>query len=383
MQFDLITDDRALKAFCEQASQTSAIAVDTEFVRTRTLYPILGLIQLYDGQSLVLVDPQKIDDFAPLVALMENESVVKVLHSCSEDLETFWHSLKVVPRPLFDTQFAACLLNKGATLGYANLVELMLGVKLDKGESRTDWTARPLSPEQCQYAANDVLYLLQLYPQLHREIVEADRLEWVYAEMHQLGKKKQTKLPSELAYLGVKNNWQTHGRSLYLLKELAKWRIEQARERDMALNFVVRESNLLAIAKKRPQNKGALFNLDGMTPQEARIHGSALLSLVDASADVPPELYPPAVERLNEFPDYKKLAASIRTLCLQVSEQQNIPVEIIGSKKQINQLLKWLWFDLDETREMGLTPDLLSGWRKPLLQKGIEELTGVKLESKK
>lgn len=382
MQFELITDDSALKAFCEQASQTSAIAVDTEFVRTRTLYPILGLIQLYDGESLVLVDPQHINDFSPLIDLMKNDSVVKVLHSCSEDLETFWHSLKVIPRPLFDTQFAACLLGKGATLGYANLVEMMLGVKLDKGESRTDWTARPLSPQQCQYAANDVLYLLQLYPELHNDIERAGRLDWVYAEMQHLGQKKQTKMPAELAYLGVKNNWQVHGRSLYLLKELAKWRIEQARERDMALNFVVREPNLVAIAKKRPQSKGALFNLDGMTPQEARIHGSALLKLVEESVDVPPELYPSAVERLNEFPDYKKVAAAIRTLCLDVAEQQQIPVEIIGSKKQINQVLKWLWFDLDETREMGLKPDLLCGWRKPLLEKGIQDITGINSENK-
>lgn len=369
--------------FCEQASQAKAVAVDTEFVRTRTLYPILGLIQLYDGQSLVLVDPQEIDDFSPLVELLVNPDVVKVLHSCSEDLETFWHSLGVVPTPVFDSQFAACILNMGPTLGYANLVELMLGEKLDKGESRTDWTARPLSPEQCKYAANDVLYLLQLYPTLHEKVEEAGRLNWVYQEIEQLAQKKKTQMPAELAYLGVKNNWQLRGRSLYLLTQLAKWRIEQARKRDMALNFVVREHNLLEIAKRMPTNKSALFDLNGITPQEARVNGEAILSLVEQAQQVPPEMYPPAVERLVEYPEYKKVAASIRTLCLEVAEQQQIPVEIIGSKKQINTLLKWVWFELDESKSAGLVPDLISGWRRPLLLSGIAAITGVSLETNK
>lgn len=380
MQFELVTSDNELSAFCQQASRAQAIAVDTEFVRTRTLYPILGLIQLYDGQSLVLVDPQKITDFEPLRELLINPSVVKVLHSCSEDLETFWHSLNVIPTPIFDSQFAACILNMGPTLGYANLVDTMLSIKLDKGESRTDWTARPLSPEQCRYAANDVLYLWQLYPELKKQVEQANRLEWVYQEIAQLAVKKQSVLPADLAYLGIKNNWQCHGRALYLLKQLAKWRLEQARERDMALNFVVRESNLLEIAKHRPKNKGALFAINGMTPQEARIHGETLLEIVESTADVPPELYPPAVERLIEYPGYKKIAADIRTLCIETAQEQNFPVEILGSKKQINQLLKWLWFDLDENKVVGIKPDLINGWRKPLLLKGIEDITGIKLE---
>lgn len=382
MQFELITSDDDLRNFCEQASLAEAIAVDTEFVRTRTLYPILGLIQLYDGKSLVLVDPQSITDFEPLRSLLTNPDVVKMLHSCSEDLETFWHSLNVIPAPVFDTQFAACILNMGATLGYANLVELMLSIKLDKGESRTDWTARPLSPEQCQYAANDVLYLLQLYPDLKDRVDKLGRTEWVFQEIAQLALKKKTDLPEDLAYLGIKNSWQLHGRSLYLLKLLAKWRLEQARERDLALNFVIRESNLVEIAKRRPVKKGALFAINGITPQEARVHGQSIIDIVASTADVPPELYPAAVERLNEYPGYKKIAAAIRTLCLETAEKHQIPVEILGSKKQINQLLKFAWFDLDEHKAAGLIPDLIIGWRKPLLLKGIEDIIGIKLEDK-
>ncbi|WP_343860793.1 ribonuclease D [Aliiglaciecola litoralis] len=367
MQYNLVTTQQALNEFCEQARQQPAIAVDTEFVRTRTLYPRLGLIQLYDGISLVLVDPLAIEDMAPLVELLADENVVKVMHSCSEDLETFWHSLNVIPSPVFDTQFAACLLDMGASLGYANLIELMLQVSLDKGESRTDWIARPLTEQQCEYAANDVLYLLQVYPQLSEQIDQLERRQWIFDEMQQLARKKTVQLPAEMAYLTIKNNWKLHGLSLYVLKCLAKWRLEQARQRDMALNFVVRESNLIEVARVLPTHKGAIFAIDGMTPQEARIHGDTLVDIVNEAKKAPQEVYPQAISRLMERPRFKKAAAEIRSLCQNKAEQLAIPVEVLGSKKQIQQCLKYHWNIQDETHEMGLVPDLLSGWRKQIL----------------
>lgn len=377
MQYKLITDNHALQQFCLQASTKDAIAVDTEFVRTRTLYPRLGLIQIFDGESLVLIDPLGMTEFAPLTDLLVNENVVKILHSCSEDLETFWFNLNIIPKPIFDSQFAACLLNMGPTLGYANLVEAMLGVKLDKGESRTDWMARPLSKEQCVYAANDVLYLHQLYPELLQKITNIGRLQWIFEEMEQLAEKKITILPAELAYLSIKNNWKLTGESLYILKALAKWRIEQARKRDIALNFVVRESNLVEIARIKPTNKNALFAIDGITPQEARIHGDALLNIVAEAKKVPKEAYPESIERLTQHPRFKKVSTEIRAVCQQKADELELPVEILGSKKQIQHLLKYFWLTTDENREMGLKPDLINAWREPLLKKDILDIVGT------
>lgn len=377
MQYKLITDNHSLQQFCLQATTKDAIAVDTEFVRTRTLYPRLGLIQIYDGESLVLVDPLKITDFSSLIELLVNEDVVKILHSCSEDLETFWFNLNIIPKPIFDSQFAACLLNMGPSLGYANLVETMLDVKLDKGESRTDWMARPLSKEQCVYAANDVLYLHKLYPELKQKICELGRLQWIYAEMKQLADKKTTTLPSELAYLLIKNNWKLTGDSLYLLKELAKWRIEQARNRDIAVNFVVRESNLVEIARLKPASKSELFAIDGITPQEARIHGDALLNIVTQAKNVPKEAYPEPIERLTQHAQFKKVSTEIRAVCQRKADELELPIEILGSKKQIQHLLKYFWLKMDENREMGLKPDLINAWREPLLKKEIMDIVGI------
>jgi ribonuclease D len=375
MQYNFITSNQALADFCQQASQVEAIAVDTEFVRTRTLYPQLGLIQIYDGKQLVLVDPLVIDDFSSLTELLTNPNVVKVLHSCSEDLETFWHAFKVMPSPIFDSQFAASIVGMGPALGYAKLVEVMLDVVVDKGESRTDWLARPLRDEQCDYAAKDVLYLFQLYPELKSRVEEQNKLPWVYAEIAHLSAKKQTPIPLDSVYLTIKNNWKLSNKAVLILKKLAAWRTATARQRDMALNFVVREENLVSIAMLQPSNKNELRTIQGVNPHEVRIHGDALLAIVADCQKASEEAYPSKVKRLNDVEEYKNTAASVKKLCLSIAEKYAIPPELVGSKKQINQLLKWCWFTQDETRDMGLQPDLLSSWRRAFF---VKELINIK-----
>lgn len=379
MEYNFITNNQALAEFCQQASQAEAIAVDTEFVRTRTLYPQLGLIQMYDGKQLVLVDPLTIDDFSSLEELLTNPNVVKILHSCSEDLETFWHAFKVMPSPVFDSQFAASIVGMGPALGYAKLVENMLNITVDKGESRTDWLARPLREEQCDYAAKDVLYLLQLYPELKSRVEAQNKLPWVYAEIAHLATKKQTPLPLDSVYLTVKNNWKLSNKALLILKKLAAWRTQIARQRDMALNFVVREENLVAIAIQQPTSKNELRAIQGVNPHEVRIHGDALLTIVAECQNLPEKIYPPRVKRLNDIEGYKNTAASVKKVCLTIAEKYALPPELVGSKKQINQLLKWCWFEQDETREMGLKPDLLSSWRFTLFAKELINIPSLNL----
>ncbi len=379
MQYNFITSNQALADFCQQASQVEAIAVDTEFVRTRTLYPQLGLIQIYDGKQLVLVDPLVIDDFSSLTELLTNPNVVKVLHSCSEDLETFWHAFKVMPSPIFDSQFAASIVGMGPALGYAKLVEVMLDVVVDKGESRTDWLARPLRDEQCDYAAKDVLYLFQLYPELKSRVEEQNKLPWVYAEIAHLSAKKQTPIPLDSVYLTIKNNWKLSNKAVLILKKLAAWRTATARQRDMALNFVVREENLVSIAMLQPSNKNELRTIQGVNPHEVRIHGDALLAIVADCQKVSEEAYPSKVKRLNDVEEYKNTAASVKKLCLSIAEKYAIPPELVGSKKQINQLLKWCWFNQDETRDMGLQPDLLSSWRRAFFVKDLVNIESLNL----
>ncbi len=381
MDYELVTTYRDLKAVCDAASQCEAIALDTEFVRTRTLTPQLGLLQLYDGKQLVLIDPLAIDDMTPFVRLLENPAVIKVLHSCSEDLEAFLAAFDTLPEPVFDTQFAAAVLGLGPSLGYARLVEELSGVALDKGESRTDWLARPLSANQLVYAANDVLYLLPVYHQLNERMAECGKTQWVFDEIAALGLKKKSQLPLAFAYLPVKNNWKLNSQQLTVLQHLAAWRLGTARQKDIALNFVVKESVMLDIALRLPQSRNALSAIDGMIGPTMRRHGDTLLAVVQKALeeydDIPATEQLARVRRLVEFPEYKKMLGKLKTLSDDIAAQQQVPVEVVASKKQMNQVLKWYWLTLDETRVQGLKPDLLSSWRAPLFSSHLDTLLGT------
>lgn len=371
MEYQYIDTQKGLDECCQQALACEYVALDTEFVRTRSYYPKLGLIQLFDGKQLSLIDALAISNWDSFVALLTAENVVKVLHSCSEDLEVFWHHMRAIPAPLFDSQFAAGLSGEGASLGYAKLVSDMLNVELDKGESRTDWLQRPLSSKQLDYAANDVTYLYQLYPMLREKLQaqdpERDRASWVFAEMAQLANKKSHPLPAEYQYLNIKNNWQLQGKTLAALKALAAWRVEMARSKDLALNFVVREHELLEVARHLPTDKKALAGLHCLGGKETRLYGDQIIQIIQDILNTSPENYPPPVERLSERANYKKALHAVRHVCIEVAEENGIKSEVFASKNQVNQLLKWRWFSINEFTASGIVPDLALGWRKELV----------------
>ncbi|GFD89757.1 ribonuclease D [Tenacibaculum sp. KUL152] len=380
MQYQLITTFEQLEKVCTTAQRQEAIALDTEFVRTRTLTPHLGLIQLYDGHQLVLIDPLAIENMQPFVALLENTDVVKVLHSCSEDLETFLTAFDTIPTPIFDTQFAASVLGKGPTLGYAKLVEMLCDVELDKGESRTDWLARPLREAQLSYAANDVLYLLPCYQQLASEIQAAGKADWVFEEIALLGAKKRAQMPEDFAYLQIKNSWRLNAEQLTVLQALAAWRLNTARKKDLALNFVFKEGHLFEAAQRLSDSKSALSRINGVNHQSVRRYGDSIVAIIEEArtkfAQTPEKFRLPVVLRLIDIPKYKKTLAELKSVSEQIADENGVSSDVIASKKQLNQLLKWYWFQVDETRVQGLKPDVLSTWRAQLFQPYVSKLLG-------
>jgi ribonuclease D len=380
MQYQLITTYEQLDKVCALAQQQRAVALDTEFVRTRTLTPHLGLIQLYDGHQLVLIDPIAIDNMQPFIDLLENKSLVKVLHSCSEDLETFLVAFNTIPEPVFDTQFAASLLDMGPSLGYARLVEIICDVNLDKGESRTDWIARPLRESQLSYAANDVLYLLPCYEDLVDKIKVAGKEDWVYQEIALLGAKKRAQMPADFAYLTIKNNWRLNSEQLTVLQALASWRLTTARQKDLALNFVFKEGHLFEAAQRLLSSKSELSKINDLNHQAIRRYGDTIIDLIaearERFAQTPDKLRLPQVLRLMDIPKYKKTLADLKAISEEIAKDNNVNNEVMSSKKQLNQLLKWYWFSVDETRILGLKPDVLSTWREPLFLPKVIELLG-------
>lgn len=374
MQYDLINTKDALHEYCAKISEAKVLAVDTEFVRTRTLLPKLGLVQVYDGEHLGLIDTVKINDLSPLNAILADTKVLKVLHSCSEDLEAFRANLGLIPSPIFDTQIAAGLLQIGPSIGYANLIEKLQNVVLDKGESRTDWIARPLSTEQLRYAAADVYYLLPAYHQLSEQIESKGMTEIVLSEVACIGQKKTHTLPPEYAYLNIANAWKLSPKSRLALKLLAEWRLQRAREKDIAINFVLKEQVMVSIAMKLPSHVAQLSAIDGFLPRDIRQHGDHLLQLVSRASQADESECPLKIKRLIDFREYKKALSDLKQLCQEVSKANDIPIEHLASKKQLNQWLKWCWFEIDETEKMKLKPDIISGWRASLFTPKLRTL---------
>ena len=365
----MITDDAALKAACEAASGVPASALDTEFVRTRTYYPQLGLIQMFDGRSVVLIDPLAIGDWAPMRDLLVNKNVTKYLHAGSEDLEVFLNAFGVLPDPLIDTQILAAFCGRPMSWGFAAMVEEYTGIALDKSESRTDWLARPLTGRQCDYAAADVWYLL---PIAHKLLAEADTLGWLPAALDECSLMKQRRQevadPAE-AWRDISNAWQLRTRQLACLKLLADWRLRKARDRDMAVNFVVREEHLWSVARYMPGSMGELDSL-GLSGSEIRFHGKTLLSLVEKARALPEDALPEPLENLIDMPGYRKVFKEIKALVQDVSKEKGVSAELLASRRQFNQLLNAHW----QLKPQTLPPELTSGWRGELMAERLRAL---------
>lgn len=363
----MIETDDALASLCEAVRACPAIALDTEFVRTRTYYPQLGLIQLFDGANVALIDPLGISDWSPLKAVLRDTGITKFLHAGSEDLEVFLNAFGELPEPLIDTQILAAFCGRPLSWGFAAMVEEYTGVALDKSESRTDWLARPLSERQCEYAAADVWYLLPIAKKLMIETEAAGWLPAALDECRLMQQRRQEIQAPEEAWRDITNAWQLRTRQLACLQLLADWRLRKARERDMAVNFVVREENLWAVARYMPGSLGELDSL-GLSGSEIRFHGKTLISLVAKAQALPEEALPEPLLNLMDMPGYRKAFKAIKALVAEVSASHHVSGELLASRRQINQLLNWHW----KLKPQNGQPELIFGWRAELM---AEKLT--------
>lgn len=368
ISYQWIENNQQLAECCIQARQQPIIALDTEFVRTRTYYAKLGLIQLFDGKQVALIDPLAISDFSPFVALLADANVIKVLHACGEDLEVFEHYFQQLPTPMLDTQVMAGFAGIGVSLGFAKLVQHYLGVELDKGASRTDWLARPLSETQLQYAAADVAYLLPAYQQLANDLAKTRWQQAAEQECQLLCQKAQRVVQPEYAYKDISNAWQLNRQQLAVLQVVAKWRVEEAEKRDLALNFLIKEQSVLEIAKSQPKHTAKL--LEFMHPNEVRIHGKKILWLVEQGRVVSEENYPEQLTRLVDEPGYKTVLKKLQDELGRIQPADLAP-ELLASKRQLNQLFKWD----RQGRDNDKLPELLVGWRKPFGESLIQVLS--------
>ncbi|TRX57125.1 ribonuclease D [Thalassomonas sp. M1454] len=365
MQFIYIETQQALSDYCQQISSDDILAVDTEFVRTRTLFPNLGLIQAYDGKQLALIDPVAVDDLSPFWQLLADESICKIIHSCSEDLEVFMHSGNCKPKNMIDSQIIMSFLGHGLSMGYAAMIKHFLDIDVDKSESRTDWMKRPLSSKQLDYAAADVLYLHQISQTLLTQIEQAGWLKQAKIETEQQIDKKFKKVDLEALYLDFKQAWKLTPAQLLILQQLLIWRYQQAVKRNLPLSFVAKDHTLFLIAQRNPNNVGAMAHYDGIDILDIRHKGKAMLAVVREANKLPEQQYPAHITRLDNYPGYKQIFKTFKNYVATLASEQQLDMSVVAGKKQLNQFLSWFW-QLNDQHNRTHSVELLNGWRGEL-----------------
>ncbi|GAB1263319.1 ribonuclease D [Aurantivibrio infirmus] len=373
LTFSWVDSDVALNSCCQLLSQSSHIAVDTEFMRSDTFFPKAALFQLSNGESHFLVDPLAISDFSPLVALFVDPKVVKVLHSCSEDLEVFHYFLQCIPEPLIDTQVAAALLNYGSSLGYAAIVQELLSVELSKEETRSNWLQRPLQEKQKIYAAQDVAFLLPVYEQLLEKLESQKRIDWLLEECSNIVSSAKMPANTDDYYLKIKLAWKLNPRQLGTLQLLSGWRELGARRSDVPRNHFVHEKSLWEIAKLQPSSLDDLSKISELRSKQRQKYGDEILELVQqgteiSDADLPSQLPPPLSS------SQKKVLAELKEVVLEKSKAFELPVDMLARKADYEYLIR-----AKALGSAGSLPPRLAGWRRGIVGSALLSVVEEKL----
>ncbi len=339
----ILTKTQELDAFCKKASVCPYVTVDTEFLRERTYYSKLCLVQLAipssDDVSAVLVDPLSKDmDLAPLLELFQNEAVVKVFHSARQDLEIFQVSYGVLPRPLFDTQVAAMVCGFGEQVGYETLARQVVKAKIDKSSRFTDWSKRPLSAAQQNYALADVTHLRGIYEELARQIETRDRGSWVEEEIAALLEPSLYETDPAEAWKRVKTR-NSSPRFLALVAKLAEFRERHAQSQNVPRSRVMKDDAVLELAALKPRKLEDLSNSRMLQRDQRKgVIGTGIIDAVNIAMDLPKEDCPTVVSVDVNLQVNPALAELLRVLLRAASEASNVAPRLIASAADLNHL---------------------------------------------
>ncbi|MCB1648224.1 MAG: ribonuclease D [Pseudomonadales bacterium] len=363
----VVTDNSTLQQLCAQWQQRELIALDTEFVRVDTFFPKLGLIQVGDGEHNYLLDPLSLTQWDCFVDLLRNPAVIKVLHSCSEDLLVFKECLAQLPTPLFDTQRAAAFLGYGYSISYQNLVKEMSGTQINKDQTRSDWLQRPLSAEQLDYAALDVAYLPAIARHLQQKLSAAGRAQWAQEEFQQMldtAAPEASEQSWQEYYQNVGGAWRLRQEQLAALQRLCVWRESETRRRNKPRNWVARDSELLAIANAMPESLAELQALSDLPRPLSTRDGPQIVELVNAKhLGVMPR--PELLEQpLNTT--MRKTLKRCQEVVRELAEQLGLAPELLARKKQLMPLLLLAGDGSDFA-----WPVELGAWRQALLEQPL------------
>ena len=348
-----------LSNLCARIELSGVIAIDTEFLREKTYYAQLCLIQIATDDVLACVDPLNVPNLDPFLDLLYQPNRVKVLHSARQDLEIFFDLKGDLPKPIFDTQVGATLLGYGDQLGYANLVKAMMSKSLDKEHSRTDWSKRPLDEAQIHYALNDVRYLIPIYREQLKRLTEKGREQWLQPDFENLTDKSLYAPDPEHLWKRVKGTRILKRGQLAVLQQLTIWREQQARESNRPRKWVLPDDVLVDIARRCPSSIEALEKIRGWS-NYIKKSSNEILALVKKAIALPESQWP-ITERPTHLTVEQDALVDLLMSVVRIRALENdVTPAVLITRKEIESLV---------LGERNLA--VFTGWRQELIGKEL------------
>jgi ribonuclease D len=331
----MIDSADSLAAFAARAGRATTLALDTEFMREKTYRAELCLVQVADGDSAVCIDPLALPDLAALAPLLTAPGIVKIMHAARQDLEVLLPAVGLV-QPVFDTQIAAALAGHPAQVGYAELARRLLGVELSKAHTRADWSRRPLSAEEQEYALDDVRHLAALRASLLDTLRGRGRLAWLEEELATLANADALRVAPEDAWKKVKGLPALDPARQALAKELAAWRERRAIDRNRPRGWIIDDAILREIVLRLPRSMDAMSALPEIQDSVVRKCGEELLALVrDAGIADPP---PPLPRRERPDPEQVALVKRLAEIANDVAKGLEVSAEVLATRRELEKL---------------------------------------------
>ncbi len=335
----LITKSADVAEFCNEISAAEFVAVDTEFVREKTYWPILCLVQIATPDRAVAIDPLANGiDLQPVYDLMANSSVLKVFHSASQDMQVMFNATGRMTEPVFDTQIAAMVSGYGDQPAYATLVEKIVGVTIDKRSQMTDWSLRPLTDHQIEYAIGDVTHLIKVYNRLTADLESSGRTNWAQEEMGHLRDRGLYDLNPRELWRRVRLRRPTR-RALAVLREITEWREVSAQRRNIPRGWVCRDEALAEIALNAPQTPTALERVRGINERFAHGRdGNAVLDAVQVGMELPDDQCPDPEKGRPPLKGHETLVALLQALLKLRCDENGIAAQLVANRRELDRI---------------------------------------------
>lgn len=359
-----ISRQNELEDFIARNAQSRVLAIDTEFLREKTYRPKLCLLQLATENEVALVDPFEVEDLTVLSGLLSGEHVMKIVHAGSQDIEILYREAGVTPWPLFDTQVAAALLGYSQQVGYGALVQSECSVSLDKLDSFTDWSQRPLTASQLRYAADDVIYLPQLYRSMRDKLTRMGRLAWLEDDFRALADPARYEPHPRERYLHLKKGTQLNRRQLSAAREVAAWREERAVDLDIPRKWVLTDEQVVEACKRETRTIDQLFLVRGMREKLTTADARRVVSLIVAGLDAPSETWPDTSHKSRSERNVDCEVDLMTALVRKRARENDIAFQVLASHDSLQAIARGHYEGAS----------LLTGWRYEMIGRELLDL---------